>query len=375
MSFSILPVQNAKDTLRFIKSQWNFYQNDPLWVPPLIMDRKKLLDTKNNPLYTHTDIQCFIAVENNKIVGRIAGIYNRNHLKTHNDGVGFFGFFECIDNQQIANALIDTAKQWVKVKGCISLRGPVNPTLNDESGLLVDGFDSSPIMLMCYNPPYYERLILNSGLEKVKDLYAYYINFDTYMTEKMIRVQAMIRERNGITIRKMNLKDKTQFKKDVEFLRDIYNNAWQPNWGFVRMSDAEFDYLANDLKQIANGNLILLAEVKGKPAGFVVGLQNVNDALRHNRKGHLLPGIWHLLTKFKKSNWGRIPIMGVLPEFQKTGLDAVLYHDIGVEAKKLNIFHWEASWILEDNIMMNRAMTETMNGKHYKTYRLYEMEV
>lgn len=375
MSFSIQPVQNAKETLRFIKSQWNFYQNDPHWVPPLIMDRKKLLDTKNNPLYTHTDIQCFIAVDNNKIVGRIAAIYNRNHLKTHNDGVGFFGFFECIDNQEIANALIDTAKQWVKAKGCTSLRGPVNPTLNDETGLLVEGFDSSPIMLMCYNPPYYERLLLNSGLDKVKDLYAYYINFDTYMTEKMIRVQAMIRQRNDITIRKMNLKNKTQFKKDVEFLRDIYNQAWQPNWGFVRMTDAEFDYLANDLKQIANGNLILLAEVKGKPAGFVVALPNVNDALKHNKSGGLLTGVWHLLTKLKKTNWGRLPIMGVLPEYQKTGLDAVLYHDIGVEAKKLNIFHWEASWILEDNVMMNRAMTESMNGKRYKTYRLYEMGV
>lgn len=375
MSFSIQPIQNAKDTLRFIKSQWNFYQNDPNWVPPLIMDRKKLLDTKNNPLYTHTDIQCFIAVESNKIVGRIAAIYNRNHLKTHNDGVGFFGFFECIDNQEIANALIDTAKQWVKAKGCTSLRGPVNPTLNDETGLLVEGFDSSPIMLMCYNPPYYERLLLKCGLEKAKDLYAYYINFDTYMTEKMIRVQAMIRERNGITIRKMDLKNKTQFKKDVEFLRDIYNQAWQPNWGFVRMTDAEFDYLANDLKQIANGNLILLAEVKGKPAGFVVALPNVNDALKHNKSGALLTGVWHLLTKLKKTNWGRLPIMGVLPEFQKTGLDAVLYHDIGVEAKKLNIFHWEASWILEDNVMMNRAMTESMNGKRYKTYRLYETGV
>lgn len=375
MSFSIQPVMTSKDTLRFIKSQWNFYQNDPNWVPPLIMDRKKLLDTKNNLLYLHTNIQCFIAVDGGNIVGRIAAIYNGNHLKTHNDGVGFFGFFECIDNQEIANALIDTAKQWVKAKGCTALRGPVNPTLNDETGLLVDGFDSAPIMLMCYNPPYYEKLLLNSGLEKVKDLYAYYINFDTYMTEKMIRVQAMIRERNGITIRKMNLKNKTQFLKDVEFLRDIYNQAWQPNWGFVRMTDAEFDYLANDLKQIANPNLILLAEVKGKPAGFVVALPNVNDALKHNKSGGLLTGVWHLLTKLKKTNWGRLPIMGVLPEFQKTGLDAVLYHDIGVEAKKLNIFHWEASWILEDNVMMNRAMTESMNGKRYKTYRLYEMGV
>ncbi len=141
------------------------------------------------------------------------------------------------------------------------------------------------------------------------------------------------------------------------------------------MTDDEFDYLANDLKQIANPNLILLAEVKGKPAGFVVGLPNVNDALKHNSSGGLITGNWHLLTKLKKSNWGRLPIMGVLPEFQKTGLDAVLYHDIGVETKKLNILHWEASWILEDNVMMNRAMTESMNGKRYKTYRLYEKTI
>ncbi len=226
MSFSISPVQNSKDTLRFIKSQWNFYRNDPNWVPPLIMDRKKLLDTKGNPLYKHSQIQCFLAIENGEVIGRIAAIYNGNHIAVHNDGVGFFGFFECINNQEVANELMKVATEWVKAKGCTSIRGPVNPTLNDETGLLVEGYDSAPIILMCYNPPYYEELLLTSGLQKVKDLYAYYINFETFMTEKMIRVQGLIRERKGITIRKIDLKNKVQFKKDVEFLRDIYNNAW-----------------------------------------------------------------------------------------------------------------------------------------------------
>lgn len=360
------------DTLPFIKSQWLFYKNDPHWVPPLIMDRQKLLNQTKNPLYKHTQIQLFLAEQDGRVVGRIAAIKNGNHLATHHDNVGFFGFFECINDQQVANALFNAAETWLREHGVAFSRGPVNPSLNDEAGLLVDGFDGPPIVLMTYNPPYYATLIEGAGYQKAKDLYAYWLDPDKYRSPKMERLIDAIKQRNGITFRSVDFKNKAQFAKDVELIKQMYNTAWQPNWGFVKMTDDEFAFLAADLKQIADARFVFFVEVKGEPAGFILGLPNINQALIHNKRGGIVGGIWNLLTRKKQINQLRIIVMGVLPQFQRTGADTALYHEIGRRGFSWNLKGAEASWILEDNEMMNKGLSHTMQAELYRTYRLYQ---
>ncbi len=339
------------------------------------MDRMKLLNKEKNPFFKHSKMELFMVEENGTVIGRIAAIINGNHNKIHNDKIGFFGFFECENNQDTANLLFDEAKKYLKANGMTDMRGPVNPSLNDECGLLIDGFDSPPVILMTYNPKYYINLIEGYGLAKVKDLFAYHLINEQYVSEKLGRMQNIVRQRHSLSIRAMNFKNKKQFKEDVATLKYIYNNAWEPNWGFVKMTDEEFDFLANDLKTIADPDYALIAEINGQPAGFALALPDINQCLIHNKNGYLLPGLWHLLTKKKKINLLRIIVLGILPQYQRTGADAVLYWELGTRGKPKGIEYGEASWILEDNEMMNKGLTTTMLGKVYKTYRLYQQSI
>lgn len=372
MSISIVTVTTQAEINTFINAQWLFYNNDPNFVPPLKMDRKKLLNKKVNPFYKHAEMELYLAKRNGKTVGRIGAIVNWNHNKIHNDKVGFFGFFECENNQETADALFQAAGEFLKKHSMTQMRGPVNPSMNDETGLLVEGFDSPPVVLMTYNPPYYATLIENAGMKKVQDLLAYRLHNEEYLSDKLRRMTDIVRERNHVNVRCVNFKNKEQFLKDVQTLKEIYNSAWQPNWGFVKMTDEEFDFLANDLKQIADPDFTIIAEIKGQPVGFALGLPDINQSLIHNKSGGLLSGIWHLLTKKKHITITRIIVLGVLPEYQKTGVDAVMYWELGDKARKKGRPYGEASWILEDNVMMNRALTTTMKGEVYKRYRLYE---
>lgn len=353
---------------------WPIYDGDPNWVPPIIADRKKLLDKAKNPFYTHSEMEMFLAERDGNVVGRIAAIVNRNHNITHNDQVGFFGFFESIDDQETANALFEAAEQWLREKGMDRMRGPVNPSLNDEAGLLVEGFDDPPQILMTYNPKYYSRLIESFGLTKIKDLYAYRLRPD-FRNEKLQRVQRAVREREHITIRNVNFRDKKGFREAIRIIKTIYNQAWEPNWGFVKMTDEEFDFIANDLKQVADQHLVLIAESHGEPIGFALGLPDINQAMIRNRRGTLIGAIYSLLFHRKLINRGRILILGVIPRFQRLGVDAVLYYEIGnrmITDRKY--VEGEASWVVEDNTMMNRA-ARMMNGEIYKRYRLYEKTI
>lgn len=375
MNFEIKKVESKSDLKQFVKSQWNFYNNDPNFVPPLIADKMKTLDKEKNPFYKHSQMELFMAILDGKIVGRIAAIINETHNIIHNDKVGFFGFFECIDNQQVADALFATAANCLKSRGMTHIRGPHNPSQNDEVGLLIEGFDSSPVVLMTYNPQYYMKLIDNAGFAKAKDLYAYLLDVENFMSEKLDRMQTIVRERYKVKLRNVEFKKKEQFRKDVATLKDIYNQAWEPNWGFVKMNDEEFDFLANDLKQIATPDYTFIIEANGEPAGFALALPDINVCLKYNRSGGLLGAAWNLLTKKKEINLIRIIVLGVLPKFQKTGIDSVIYHELGLRNRKHNIRYAEASWILEDNVMMNRGLTTTVNGNLYKKYRIYEKEI
>ena len=360
---------------KFIDCQWSFYKDDPNWVPPLKMDRQKLLDEKKNPFYKHARMQLFVAEQDGKIVGRIGAIVNDNHNKTHNDKVGFWGFYESINDQGVTTALFSAAEQWLRDQGMTHARGPVSPSINDETGLLIHGFDSPPVILMTYNPMYYGQLIEGAGYDKIKDLYAYRILPETYRSEKLERLVDRINTRNNVTFRDVDLKDKAQYNRDVAEIRDIFNRAWSKNWGFVAFTDEEIEFLGDDLKQIADPRLAFFVETNGKTAGFILGLPDINQVLIHNKKGGILGALWHMVTKKSKIDKVRVVIMGVYPEYRRLGLDASMYHEIGNRRDDSGYKEAEAGFILEDNDMMNRGLTQTMNAERSKVYRIYEKEL
>lgn len=370
---TIRRISSKADKLRFVRFLWDVYANDPAWVPPLEMDRMKLIDEVKNPFYKHSEVAWFLAERDGKIVGRIAAIINRNHNQTHHDKAGFFGFFECINDHDVARSLFAEAERFLKSKGMASVLGPANPSANDEYGLLVDGFDRPPVLLMTYNPKYYIELIEANGYAKTKDLYAWLLSTETARSEKLVRVTAALQARAKITIRPMNPK---QFVADVERIKRIYNQAWERNWGFVPMNDEEFDFLASDLKQIYDPEMVLFAEHDGKTIGFALTLPDVNQAFA---AGPLIPrgvmnlpiALWNLFTKKKAIDTVRILVLGVNPEYRGRGIDGMLYRETIERAERKGYRFGEASWILEDNDMMNRAVA-MMNGQRYKTYRIYE---
>lgn len=371
----IIPINKKKDIIRFIKSQWLFYKNDPNFVPPIITEEYKNFDKVKNPLYEHADYQLYLAENEGKIVGRIAAIENRLHNEIHHDNVGFFGFFECINDQNVANALFDAAKAWLLERGKDVMRGPTNPTFNDVIGFLSEGFNSPPTTLSPYNPPYYLSLVENYGVNKVKELYAYKLVHENFRSEKLLRLHDIVQQRNNVTIRHLDYKNKKQLPKDVESIKELYNVAWQPNWGFVKMTNEEFDFLAKSLLQVGEPKLTLILEKEGKAIGMALVLPDINQALIYNKRGTLLGAGWCLATKKKKIKGCRIIVLGVHPDYQKTGVDALLYHHIGITAQELGYEYGDASWILEDNAQMNHALTHTMHGVIYKKFRIYDIDI
>jgi hypothetical protein len=372
MSIEISTVTTKKDLMTFIKFPWKIYSNDPYWVPPLILDRKKLFDTSKHPFYKHAQIQLFLARKNDEIVGRIAAIKNDLHNQHHHDKVGFFGFFECVNDQQTANMLFDSVKQWLKEKGLDTMRGPANPSSNDEYGLLVEGFNDSPRILMPYNPEYYLKLCENYGFKKAKDLNAFKLETDKVLSsEKLKRVADIARQRAKLKIYQIDMR---KFDAELNKVKFVYNKAWAPNWGFVPMTEEEIDVMAKDFKAIIEPSLVLFGEIDGKLVGFALVVFDYNFIFKQ-MNGRLFPfGIIKLLTQKKKIPWSRIVTLGIIPEYQKRGLDAVFYYEIVTRAAKLNVFLGEASWVLEDNEMMNRGL-EVMNAHQYKKYRIYEIPI
>jgi hypothetical protein len=367
---TISPVRTSKDKLTFIKLLWKIYKGNPYWAPPLIMDRKKLIDTEKNPFYKHAELELFLARKNGEVVGRIGAIINHSHNKFHNENIGFFGFFDSINDQDVANALFDAAKGWLKAKGVTAMRGPTNPSSNDEWGLLIEGFNMRPQILMPYNHEYYISLCENYGLKKAKDLYAYLLTKETTLTDKLTRVAKIAQERTGMTLRTLNMKD---FDNEVKRIKQVYNDAWLPNWGFVPLTDEEFDYMAADLRQIVLPDIVLVGEIQGKPVGFALTLPDFNFVLQKIGNGRLFPfGIFKLLKYRKKIDTCRIIALGIVRDHQKRGLDAVFYYYTWKNATERGINTGEASWVLEDNVMMNRG-AELMNGLLHKRYRIYEM--
>ncbi len=369
---TVRPVKSKKDFNTFLKFPWKIYKNDPYWVPPLFMEKKRILDKTKNPFFKRADMEMFLAEKNGETVGRIAAIRNDVHNEVHNENIGFFGFFESVNDQEVADKLFETAEKWCKDQGLDAIRGPANPSSNDEYALLIEGFDDSPRLMMTYNPKYYMDLIDNYGFKKIKDLYAWKIENDKIMkSEKLLRVAEIARKRSGIKIRTVDMKN---FKRELEIVKYIYNKAWAPNWGFIPMTDEEIDALASDLKPLIEPSIVLFGEIDGKPVGFALVMLDYNQIFKE-MNGHLFPfNFIKLYTKRKQIKWARIITLGIIPEYQKRGLDAVFYYEIAKRAEKIGILLGEASWILEDNEMMNRG-AKVMNGTLYKKYRIYQKDI
>jgi len=370
---TIRPVRSKADERRFIGFIYTHYRDSEHWVPPLRMERRKLIDTRKNPFYRHAERELFLAERAGRVVGRIGAIVNHNHNRHHDDRVGFFGFFESIDDQAVAAALFEAAKGYLRGRGMDAMRGPANPSVNDEYGLLVEGFDLPPAVMMPYNPPYYAKLLEGCGLRKAKDLYAFRGATQTTLdVPKIKRANEIFKKRSGLTYRSLDMKD---FPAEIERIKRIYNRAWQGNWGEVPMTDAEFDALAKDLKPVVRPELVIIAETaEGAVAGFGLSLPDINIALKDNRGGGLLRGLWYLFTRRSKIDLSRILVCGVLPEYRRTGAAGVLFYELAARAHALGYRWGEASWILEDNVMMIRA-AEAMQSRKDKTYRIYQMGI
>ncbi len=368
----VTPVRGPAEKMEFIRFAYGIYRDDPSWVPPLEMERKDFLDPKKNPFFEYGELELFLARRGTQVVGRIAAIRNPRHMEIHGTREGFFGLFECVNDAGIARVLLDTAAAWLRGRGMDAMLGPANLSSNQDWGLLVDGFGTPPAIMMPHNPPYYQALLETCGLTKAKDLYAFELSSSAEPPEKVVRIAEKMRQREGITVRPVNLKD---FKGEVERIRDIYNSAWEKNWGFVPFTDAEFDHLAKEMKTIVRPELALMAEVKGEPVAFSLTLPDANQALKA-AGGRLtqygLPiGLAKLVLASRRINRLRLVILGIKEGYRRRGLDAILYLDTLRTAKRLGYVGGEISWTLEDNHLVNRAI-ESMGAQRSKTYRVYQ---
>lgn len=369
---SVTVVETDQEKKDFIRFPYNHYKNDTYWVPPLLMEQKKLLNTEKNPFYKNAEIKLFLAYHDGKPAGRIAAIIDHRYNNHHQTKTGFFGFFESIDRQQITNLLFKVAQDWLTDKGMEDILGPANPGMMDEIGVLVDGFEKYPAILMPYSKPYYDKLLKNAGLEKAMDLFTYDVNQKNVNRERVNRAMEIVKHRlPDITIRKINLK---KIHDEIKIISKIFNAAWKNNWGYIPLSDEEFDYLAKDLKTIADENFAHIAEIKGEPVAFSVALPDYNQIFK-DMDGTLFPtGIFKILFRRKKINKIRTALMGVLPEYQGRGIDALLHRETIQYGLENNYFSSEIGWILESNTEMNRV-AEKIGGELEKTYRMYSKKL
>lgn len=371
----VKPARSPAERRRFLDLPYKLHRDNPHWIPPLRIAQKDILNTKSHPFYKTSDVEMFLAYRQDRVVGRIMAILNNAHNEFHNERAGFFGFFEVENDQPAATAVLEAARDWLRSRGAQVIRGPVNPSTNYECALLVDGFDLDPMVMMTYNPPYYAQLLEKYGMKKAMDLYAYDIAADYFNhSNKLQRVANRLREKSNIRVRAVNMKD---FKNEVQIVRQIYNDAWSRNWGFVPMSEAEFDHLAKDLKQIVDPRVVMIAEQlidggKSRPVGFLLAVPDINRALK-KIKGRLLPlGLVKLLWHSRKISSIRVITMGGILEFQNLGMGAILLDEIYQRGPAAGFPTGEMSWVLENNVMMNRA-AELIGGRRSKTYRIYEM--
>jgi GNAT superfamily N-acetyltransferase len=374
VSLDIVSVRSSRDLRRFIDLPWRVYDKErhPQWVPPLRFLVKEALDDRRNRFYDQASRELFIAVRNGMPVGRIAAIENRAHNDFHGDRIGFFGFFEAQEDQEAATALVGAAGDWLRARGLDAIRGPVSPSTNHECGLLVRGFRWQPTFLTPWNPRYYAALLEGAGLRGVKDLLAYFIpmNDDRFaLPEKFAEHARRAVGEQRVEFRDLDLR---RWKQEIDLCWEVYNAAWEPNWGFVPMPRPEFQQMAEGLKYLLVPQFAFAAEVDGQPAGFCLVVPDFNHVLEHNPSGRLFPtGLLKLLIGKGRLKSGRIMALGVKREFRTAGIFALFADELFRRGRAYGAVGAEASWILEDNELMNRPL-RAIGAKEYRRWRMYE---
>lgn len=372
-SRTIVKVSSGRHRRQFFELEKRLYRDDHNWVCPLWSQKKPLCGFGKHPFYLQADHQAFLAFDGQRPVGRIVAIANHAHNRHYKDKVGFFGFFECEDDPRAAAMLFDAAASWLKERGLESLRGPINPSLNYEGGLLIDGFDTPPTFLIAYNHAYYQNLFEAAQLEHCQDLFCYDASVDDLDTldPKLQFIIDEAKRRFKVECRPLNTK---RFNEDIKIFLDIYNRSLHATWGYVPMSDAELRQMASGLKMLLVPELTSIAEIEGRPVGVGFGLLDFNQVLK-TMNGRLLPFGWMKLMRGKK-NIDRLRLVStnVLPEYQSWGLGLVTLNYILPAALEYGIQIGEFSWVLESN-RLSRGTIERGGAKKRKTLRIFERPI
>ena len=371
----VVEAQSRTEREDFVRLPWRIYRDDPCWVAPLLVERKAFINPQKHPFYRHGVAQPFVAYAGREVVGRIMVSDDPRFNAKNHTNLGGFGLFESIDDLDVAHRLLDAAERWLRARGRTAILGPMDYSTNYSCGLLVDGFDTPPRVMMNHNPPYYEELLTSWGLAKAKDLCAWWFADNPRIEEWRPRVERLAR-RSGVTIRSMRRENVYQ---EIEICKVLYNESWKQNWGFVPMSDAEFDDMARLLKHLAVPEMLLVAEVAGRAVGFSITLPDFNEAIgplngRLTRFG--LPiGLLRLRSNMKRIKTARLIALGVLPEFRRRGIaEALILRTFDYGCHQLGYTGAELSWTLEDNQLINHTI-EAVGGRRYKTYRMFEKTI
>jgi GNAT superfamily N-acetyltransferase len=378
----VAPVRSDPELMAFIGLPWEVYRGNPYWVPPLVSERQAFLDRKRNPFFEHARAEYFLARRNGRVVGTIAAFTNDLYNEVHHQNLGWFGFFEVLEDPEAASALLASAEDWARGAGHDRIYGPAQFSSNDEWALLVDGFDDPPRVLMTYNPPRYRQYLEAAGYLKAMDMWAYSSRLDIFgsedgLPEKLLRVGGKVLQRGQLHLRRADLR---HFDREVGHVKRIYNAAWMENWGYVPMTEAEIDRLAKQLRPFVDPDLVLFVEHEGEVVGFGLSLPDLNQALRlaYPRPGQpealtMAKLLWHWKVG-RRVEWVRIMAAGALPEYQGRGVAALIFSHMARNAVRKGFKYAEMGWILESN-PKSYLSVEHLGGKIYKTYRIYEKEL
>jgi hypothetical protein len=364
----VRPVGNRRELGRFIDYAYVRNRRDPHWISPLRIAERERLSPKHNPFFAHADVERLLAFEDGRVVGRVLAIDDHLHNEAHGDNLAAFGFFEA-ENPAAALALLRGAESWARQRGRAHVRGPLNPSLNESAGLLIDGFDTDPMLLMPHNPPEYAEYIEAAGYRKVKDLYAWLYDLDLDLDPVVTRLAARVQERHHIVVRPLEVRE---FEQEIERLRVLYCDAWAPNWGFVPPTPAEFRRIGKELKQIFDSRCAVCAEVDGRVVACAVAIPDINQTLK-GTDGRLFPlGLIRLLRRKTIINQVRLLLLGVRAEYRPIGLYPLLICELRRQLVPNTPYRRaELSWVLEDNHDVNQVV-ERLGARRYKTYRIYQ---
>jgi len=371
-TIDVRPALSRRDRDAFVRFPWRLYADDPQWVPPLLMERKEFIHPRKHPFYKHGAAVPMLAWCGDEVVGRVLVSDDPLYNQEHGTNLGCFGMFESIDDSAVAQSLVESAESWLSARGRTEIMGPIDYSTNYACGLLVEGFETPPRIMMNHNPPHYARLLESTGLSKAKDLYSWWFADSLDMLAKWRRRAERLVERAQITVRPFR---KNDLEAEVERCKQVYNEAWERNWGFVKMTDAEFRHLAHSLKLLAVPELLLLAEVDGRPVGFSMTLPDINEAIKP-LDGRLFPlGLFKLRRNCRRIKTARMLTFGVVEGFRRRGIsELMIIRTLDYGKNTVGYTGAELGWTLEDNDLINRTI-EAVGGHRYKTYRIYQKSI